>query len=344
MNHDWWLTALAADLRARGVSAQHTGSVVAEADAHLVDSGLAPLAVFGTPTAYAATIAESLGYQAADRPLAADGALAADRALAADSAPSAEVLPPVDPRATPGGSAGRGRVGGRTPGPVLLEVRGISKRFRRRRVLRGVDLTVRAGQVAAIVGANGCGKSTLLRICAGLVSPDRGTVTVTGRLGYCPQDGGTCDFLYPAEHFVLVGAGRGMTRSAAVGAGRSGAAHLDWDPAGATQARHLSGGTRQKLNLVMAGLGEPDVLLLDEPYQGFDRGTYLDFWDRVLTWRDEGKAVVVVTHLLSQLDLVDMVLDLSAADHGTSRSGAAGSTMTGPGAADPTRRDGGVQA
>ena len=56
----------------------------------------------------------------------------------------------------------------------------------------------------------------------------------------------------------------------------------------ARQARHLSGGTRQKLNLVLAELGEPDVLLLDEPYQGFDRGTYLDFWHEVWRWRDAG--------------------------------------------------------
>ncbi|MFD0787085.1 ATP-binding cassette domain-containing protein, partial [Micromonospora azadirachtae] len=94
--------------------------------------------------------------------------------------------------------------------------------------------------------------------------------------------------------------------------GRAKAAALDWTPPAGTQARHLSGGTRQKLNLVLAGLGEPDVLLLDEPYQGFDRGTYLDFWHEVWRWRDAGKAIVVVTHLLNQLDRVDIVLDLTA--------------------------------
>jgi len=199
------------------------------------------------------------------------------------------------------------------PGPVRLEARGIVKRHRRRTVLSGVDLTVRAGEIAAVVGANGCGKSTLLRICAGLESPDRGEVRLRGTLGFCPQDGGTSDFLVPDEHFALVGAGRGMRRGAAVRAGRAYAAALDWDPAGAGQARFLSGGTRQKLNLVMAGLGDPDVLLLDEPYQGFDRGSYVDFWRQLWAWRDAGKAIVVVTHLLDQLDRVDTVLDLTPA-------------------------------
>jgi ABC-type multidrug transport system ATPase subunit len=199
----------------------------------------------------------------------------------------------------------------RVPGAVRLDVRGITKRYRSQAVLTGVDLVVRAGEIAAVVGANGCGKSTFLRICAGLVSPDRGTVTVHGSIGYCPQDGGTSEFLLPDEHFVLIGAGRGLSRDAARRTGRAHAAALDWVPAGRTQARHLSGGTRQKLNLVMARLGEPDVLLLDEPYQGFDRGTYLDFWHEVWRWRDAGKAIVVVTHLLNQLDRVDIVLDLT---------------------------------
>ena len=73
-------------------------------------------------------------------------------------------------------------------------------------------------------------------------------------------------------------------------------------------------GRRKKLNLVMSTLTEPDVLLLDEPYQGFDRGTYVNFWDQLYRLRDEGKAIVVVTHLLNQLDGVDLVLDLTKAD------------------------------
>ncbi|MEU8299992.1 ATP-binding cassette domain-containing protein [Micromonospora sp. NPDC048909] len=199
----------------------------------------------------------------------------------------------------------------RQPGPVRLAAQGITKRYRGRTVLDRVDLTVRAGEIAAVVGANGAGKSTFLRICAGMLSPDAGIVRVHGTLGYCPQDGGTAEFLDPDEHFVLVGAGRGLDRSAARRSGRAGAAALDWAPPAGTQTRHLSGGTRQKLNLVLAGLGEPDVLLLDEPYQGFDRGTYLDFWHEVWRWRDAGKAIVVVTHLLNQLDRVDIVLDLT---------------------------------
>ncbi len=58
-------------------------------------------------------------------------------------------------------------------------------------------------------------------------------------------------------------------------------------------------------------MADADVLLLDEPYQGFDKGSYLDFWQQVWRWRGEGRAVVVVTHLLSELNRVDTVLDLT---------------------------------
>jgi ABC-2 type transport system ATP-binding protein len=78
-----------------------------------------------------------------------------------------------------------------------------------------------------------------------------------------------------------------------------------------TQTRHLSGGARQKVNLALALLGGPGVLLLDEPYQGFDHGAYVSFWEHVARWTGEGLGVVVVTHLLADMDLVDRVVELS---------------------------------
>ncbi|CAM5614898.1 ATP-binding cassette domain-containing protein [Streptomyces fumanus] len=194
---------------------------------------------------------------------------------------------------------------------IVLHARGIVKRYRRRRVLTGVDLVVRAGEVAAIVGGNGAGKSTLLKICAGLISPDKGRVTVSGSVGYCPQNAGVMGFLTPGEHFTLFGTGRGLSRRESDRRGRRLAGELDWSPARGVLAKDLSGGTRQKLNVVLSALGDPDLLLLDEPYQGFDRGSYVDFWRSVWAWREAGRAVVVVTHMLNRLDRVDQVLDLT---------------------------------
>lgn len=201
--------------------------------------------------------------------------------------------------------------------PVRLQTFGVGKRYRRQWVLRDVNLAVHAGEVAAVVGANGSGKSTLLKICAGLVSADAGQVVADGRIGYCPQEAGLFGFLLPDEHFALFGAGSGISAGESRRRGRELAASLAWTATGRTQARHLSGGTQQKLNVILAALGEPDILLLDEPYQGFDRGSYVDFWDQVKAWRDAGMAIVVVTHMLNELDRADVVLDLGAAPGGT---------------------------
>jgi ABC-2 type transport system ATP-binding protein len=197
-------------------------------------------------------------------------------------------------------------------GPVLLRLTGVAKRYRRRTVYAGVDLTVRGGEVAAIVGANGCGKSTLLRICAGLARPSAGTVQRSRRVGFVPQDGGTAGWLTAEEHFTLFGAAAGMVPRKARSTGTHLAARLAWRPNAGQPVQQLSGGTRQKLNLVLGELHGPDLLLLDEPYQGFDQGSYLDFWQQVRAWREAGRAVVVVTHLLHELQNVDHVLDLGA--------------------------------
>ncbi|MDY7088638.1 MAG: ATP-binding cassette domain-containing protein, partial [Actinomycetota bacterium] len=156
-------------------------------------------------------------------------------------------------------------------GPVLLSLAGVTKRYRRHTVFEDVDLTVRGGEVAAIVGANGCGKSTLLRICAGLTRPSGGAVRRTRRVGFVPQDGGTAGWLTAEEHFTLFGAAAGMVPGRARSTGVHLAARLAWRPSRQQRAQQMSGGTRQKLNLVLGELHAPDLLLLDEPYQGFDQ-------------------------------------------------------------------------
>lgn len=167
-----------------------------------------------------------------------------------------------------------GQVGPR--GHALIEANGVTKAFRRNRVLQDVSFSVARGSSMAIVGASGCGKSTLLKICAGLQSPDSGSVTVRGRLGYCPQQLDLSRFLTPDDHFTWFGAGAKLDRDCSVQAGHQIADTLDWTVP-RRPVRHLSGGTAQKLNVACTMVSRPDVILLDEPYQGFDQGSYLNF-------------------------------------------------------------------
>jgi len=124
------------------------------------------------------------------------------------------------------------------------------------------------------------------------------------------QEGGLIDQLRPAEHFVLFGRGRGLSRAQAVQDGRRLAEQLGWDALRAPVAGKLSGGTRQKLNVVLAALGDPDVLLLDEPYQGLDRDSVQRFWELLWAWRDEGGCALVVSHAHDAVDRADAVVEL----------------------------------
>ena len=194
----------------------------------------------------------------------------------------------------------------------MLVVSKVAKTYGRTTILRDVDLTVRGGEVVALTGENGAGKSTLMRICAGLIGADAGEVTVGGAIGYCPQVPGLFELLTADDHLVMFGRGAGLGRAVALERGHAILAEFGYPLREGAVTRDLSGGTRQKLNLALALLTDPAVLLLDEPYQGFDHGTYVDFWEHCNVWRQAGKAVVVVTHMLAELDRVDRVVELPA--------------------------------
>jgi ABC-2 type transport system ATP-binding protein len=197
--------------------------------------------------------------------------------------------------------------GGMDRAAAPIEACGITRSFGRRQVLRGVSLEVRPGEMVGIVGENGAGKSTLLRILAGLLAPSGGRVEIGGRLGYCPQE--------PQVH-------SGLTVAQNLGWFQA-AYHLP-GPATAEELldrlafrRHrdelvsdLSGGTRQKLNLAIALMHDPEVMLLDEPYQGFDWETYLRFWTIAEESRRSGRAIVIISHLFYERDRFDTLLRL----------------------------------
>jgi ABC-2 type transport system ATP-binding protein len=205
-------------------------------------------------------------------------------------------------------SAGPGERSSHAP---LLEAAGIEYSYGRKLVLDGISLSVEPGEAVAIVGENGAGKSTLMRICAGLIHPDVGAVRVLGRVGYCPQIPGLFDLLNADEHLSLFGPALALSDEQVLRDGRILLDELGVPVGDHSPTRDLSGGARQKLNLALALLGGARVLLLDEPYQGFDRGAYVSFWEHVAGWQADGLAVVVVTHLLTDLGLVDRVVELT---------------------------------
>ncbi len=208
-----------------------------------------------------------------------------------------------------------------TPKPAAevggLIAKGITKSYRRgmwprRRelaVLRGADFEVGGGEVVGLVGENGSGKSTFMKILVGALAADSGNINVTGRMGYCPQEPVLYDRLTCDEHLELFGVAYGM-QDTAVAAADGLYAALGFERWRTTRAEELSGGTRSKLNLAIALLADPEVLLLDEPYAGFDFDTYERFWDLTAERRSAGRSVVVISHFITDQARFDRIVEL----------------------------------
>ncbi|MFD0274249.1 ATP-binding cassette domain-containing protein [Kitasatospora sp. NPDC127111] len=209
-------------------------------------------------------------------------------------------------------SAGTGRT------RPVLHAAGIEKAYprglwphrRRTPVLRGVDLSLSGGEVVGLVGENGSGKSTLMKILVGALAADTGTVDYVGRLGYCPQEPVLYERLTCDEHFELYGHAYAMPADAERTARRELYEALGFERYAATRADRLSGGTLAKLNLGLALLADPEVLLLDEPYAGFDFDTYLRFWDLVAERRHSGRTVLIISHFVTDQERFDRIVHL----------------------------------
>ena len=166
---------------------------------------------------------------------------------------------------------------------VIVEALGIHKSLGRRAVLRGFDLRLERGERVVILGDNGCGKSTLLSIVAAVLEPDAGSVRAPSALGFAPETPDIPEHLSVGEWLDIVASLKGLRRMAAL-------------PFGVGELSEkrvcaLSLGQRQRVSLASAWLGDPKLLVLDEPTNGLDAATQAE-----LTGRLTGTSALVATH------------------------------------------------
>jgi ABC-type multidrug transport system ATPase subunit len=183
----------------------------------------------------------------------------------------------------------------------FLRARGVARRFGAQVALEPTDMEVSGGETLALIGPNGAGKSTLLSILAGALEPTAGSVErVDGvRVGWVPQRPAFYDRLTARENLELFARLEGEQDHAAVSARLLAQFDLPAD----RPAHTLSVGNRQRLNVAVALLGDPRVLLLDEPTASLDPGQRRRLWETVTSLRDGGGSVVFATQNLEELDL-----------------------------------------
>lgn len=194
----------------------------------------------------------------------------------------------------------------------------VSKRFGRVRVLDGLDLAIRSGEVTALLGANGAGKTTSISLLTGRLQPDAGKARLFGldptrpaaraRMGVMLQAAGLPDVMTVAE---MVGLQSGYYRDPRPVAETL--AIADIADLAARRCGALSGGQARRVHYAMAICGRPDLLVLDEPTAGMDRAAARGLWATVRDAAADGAAVLLTSHDLAEADaLADRVLVMEA--------------------------------
>ena len=190
----------------------------------------------------------------------------------------------------------------------MIEFTGVRKRFGTLQVLDGIDLTIAAGRVTAIVGPNSAGKTTLIKCLLGLTRIDSGLITCGGlpidangryrqSIGFMPQIARFPDNLTATDLFEMMRQLRGdVTFDEELIQRLSLRDHLH------KPLRVLSGGTRQKVNAALAFLFTPQLLVLDEPTAGLDPVASSVVKDKVLAEREKGRTFILTSHVMSELE------------------------------------------
>jgi ABC-2 type transport system ATP-binding protein len=202
------------------------------------------------------------------------------------------------------------------PSPPAVWARGVRRSFGAVHAVQGIDLEAPSGAVTALVGPNGAGKTTLLLVLATLLKPDAGEVRVAGfdpvtqagkvraRMGWSPDVFGLYDTLTAREYLEVMASAYAVPKPARADRARY-LLDLARLPEKADAPVHsLSRGQKQRLGLVRALVHDPGVLLLDEPASGLDPRSRVELRDLLRRLAGEGRAVLVSSHILSDLEEV----------------------------------------
>ncbi|XP_058458945.1 cholesterol transporter ABCA5-like [Malaya genurostris] len=183
--------------------------------------------------------------------------------------------------------------------------------------VNGINLTIYEGQITAILGHNGAGKSTLFNILTGLTSPTSGTVYIFGydirdpndmtmirrMTGVCPQHDILFETLTPKEHLYFFAAVRGISLNLIDSEVKNTLRDIDLFDSAETRVKYLSGGQKRKLSVGIAIIGDPKIIILDEPTAGVDPYSRRHMWS-ILQNRKHGKVILLTTHFMDEADIL----------------------------------------
>ncbi len=193
----------------------------------------------------------------------------------------------------------------------MLEVQQLTKRFQRKAALDNVSLSLRTGEIFGLLGPNGAGKTTLIRVINRIVEPDSGHVRFKGDLlqqkhllsiGYLPEERGLYRNMTVEAHALFLGMLRGMTKNDARQALQYWLERFDIQDWRKKRIDELSKGMAQKVQFICAVLHEPELLILDEPFSGFDPVNVELIKQELIEMKAKGKTILISTHNMKSVE------------------------------------------
>jgi len=210
---------------------------------------------------------------------------------------------------------------------LAIEVENLTKRFGDLTAVDQLTLGIRKGEIFGFLGPNGAGKTTSIRMMTGLLKPTSGKVLIEGEeietvskrvkrnIGVCPQDIVVWDRLTCRENLLLIGDMYEVPREVSVQRAGELLQAMNLAEKSDTQARKLSGGMKKRLNLALALIHDPEIMVLDEPITGLDPQSRLMVSEYIRSLgEDQGKTIILTTHLM---EVADQLSDrVAIIDHG----------------------------
>lgn len=193
---------------------------------------------------------------------------------------------------------------------IRLICHNIKKSYGRIHVLKGCSFQLKEGEFVGLVGENGSGKSTLVRCILGFTQVDSGTAELRGPVGYCPQDNILNRRYKVSEHFELTEALYCKNNSIDSDFIAMNIDRLKLRPFLKSSIGNLSSGTYQKVKFLTSIYHSPRLIILDEPYDGFDWRMYIVFWEIVRDLRSRGTAILMISHLIYDRENFDRIFEL----------------------------------
>jgi ABC-2 type transport system ATP-binding protein len=196
--------------------------------------------------------------------------------------------------------------------PPAIHVSGLRKSYGKLEVLKGVDFTVAAGSIFALLGSNGAGKTTAVRILSTLLKPDAGTATVAGfdvvaqpqrvreSISLTGQFAAVDQILTGRENLIMVAKLRQVRNPGQVADDLL--RRFDLTDAGGRRVATYSGGMRRRLDIAMSLIGDPKVIFLDEPTTGLDPEARIEVWKEIQGLADSGTTVLLTTQYLEEAE------------------------------------------